>query len=58
MKAQSIVLDKKKYFLIEESEYLGLKEDIADLKKVFERRSENGVEANVFLQIKKTKKKK
>lgn len=58
MKAQYIVLDKKKYFLIEESDYLGLKEDIADLKKVFERRSENGVEANAFFANLKTKKKK
>lgn len=58
MKAQSIVLDKKKYFLIEESEYLALKEDIADLKKVFERRSEKGVEANIFFSNLKAKNKK
>lgn len=48
MKVQTITLDKKKYRVIEESEYQTMKQDIADLKKVFARRSESGTEANAF----------
>jgi len=48
MNTQTITIDKKKYRLIPESEYVSLKNDIADLKKVFARRSETGIEANAF----------
>ncbi len=57
MKAQTLVIEKKRFALIPEKEYLSMKEDIADLKIVFERRNEKGMEAKLFFdKIKKGKK--
>ena len=41
MKLQSITIEKKKFLIVPEKEYLSLKEDVVDLKKVFARRKEN-----------------
>ena len=57
MKTQTITLDKKKYRLMAESEYLSLKQDIDDLKKVFARKDEPGMEANAFFNKMETNKK-
>jgi hypothetical protein len=57
MKAQTLVIEKKRFALIPEKEYLTMKEDIADLKIVFKRRNEKGMEAKLFFdKLKKAKK--
>jgi hypothetical protein len=57
MKAQTLVIDKKRYAVIPENEYLTMKADIADLKIVFKRREEKGIEAKQFFdKLKKAKK--
>lgn len=57
MKAQTLVIEKKRFALIPEKEYLSMKEDIADLKIVFKRRNEKEMEAKLFFdKIKKGKK--
>ncbi len=48
MKLQSITIEKKKFLIVPEKEYLSLKEDVVDLKKVFARRKEKGIEATDF----------
>ena len=48
MKTQTITIENKKYCLIPQSEYLDLKADINDLKKIFARRNEAGVDAKSF----------
>ncbi len=50
MNTQTITIDKKKYRIMPESEFVSLKQDIADLKKVFARRKETGIEANTFFK--------
>ena len=57
MKVQTLVIEKKRFALIPEQEYLNLKEDIADLKIVFKRRDEKGLEAKLFFdKLRKVKK--
>lgn len=53
MKAKKIKIDNKIYRLISEEDYLALLNDIKDLKKVFKRRSEKGVNARDFLKKRK-----
>ena len=50
MNATSVKIDNKKYRIIPEEDYLALIRDINDLKKVFKRRSEKGVEAHTFFK--------
>ena len=50
MTATSVKIDNKKYRIIPEEDYLALIRDINDLKKVFKRRSEKGVEARAFFK--------
>ena len=50
MNATSVKIDNKKYRIISEEDYLTLIQDINDLKKVFKRRSETGVEAHAFFK--------
>jgi hypothetical protein len=57
MKAQTLIIEKKRYAVISENEYLSLKEDIADLKMIAKRRNETSVEAkDFFVKLKKAKK--
>ncbi len=57
MKAQTLVIEKKRFALIPEKEYLSMKQDISDLKLVFKRRNEKGTEAKLFFdKLKSTKK--
>ena len=57
MKVQTLIIEKKRFTIIPEKEYLSLKEDIADLKMINKRRNETGVEAKAFFaKIKKVKK--
>jgi hypothetical protein len=57
MKAQTLIIEKKRYAVIPENEYLSLKEDIADLKMIAKRRNETSVEAkDFFAKLKKAKK--
>ncbi len=57
MKAQTLIIEKKRFTLIPEKEYLSLKEVIADLKIIIKRRNEPGIEAKEFFaKIKKAKK--
>lgn len=57
MKVQTLVIENKRFAIIPEKEYLGMKEDIADLKTVFKRRDEKGIEAKLFFdKLKKAKK--
>ena len=48
MKTQVITIENKKYRIVPESEYKELQRDLEDLKKVFLRRNEEGIEANAF----------
>ena len=48
MALQELTIDKKKYILLPAKEYATLQQDIADLKKIFTRRNETGVEAGQF----------
>lgn len=57
MKAQTIIIEKKRFAIIPEKEYLGLLEDISDIKKVFKRKNEPGMEAGLFFTKLKNKKK-
>ncbi len=50
MTATTVKIDNKKYRIISEEDYLTLIRDINDLKKVFKRRSETGIEANAFFE--------
>lgn len=45
---QTLIIDKKKYRLITEKEYLELKEDLRDLRTILKRKSEKGTEAREF----------
>ena len=57
MPVQELTLNKKKYILLPAKEYASLQQDIIDLKKVFSRRNETGVEARQFFKTLATKKK-
>ena len=57
MKVETLVIEKKRYAVIPEKEYLEMKEDIADLKLVFKRRNEKGMEAKLFFEKFKNSKK-
>ncbi len=57
MKAQTITIEKKRFAIIPEKEYLGLLEDINDIRKVFKRKNETGMEAGLFFTRLKNKKK-
>ena len=50
MNAASVKIDNKKYRIISEEDYLTLMKDINDLKKVFKRRGETGIEARDFFK--------
>ena len=58
MTATAVKIDNKKYRIISEEDYLTLIRDINDLKKVFKRRSETGVEAHAFFDAIAAKKSK
>ena len=48
MAVRTLIIDKKKYKLITEKEYLLLKEDLRDLRTILKRKSEKGMEARQF----------
>ncbi len=50
MTAASVKIDNKKYRIIPEEDYLTIIQDIKDLKKVFKRHSEKGIEAREFFK--------
>lgn len=47
---QTIVIEKKRFAIVPEKEYLNLLQDVEDLKKVLKRRKEPGQEANIFFK--------
>jgi len=49
-KAQTITIEKKRFTILPEKEYLDLLQDIADLKKVMKKRNEPGMEAKAFFK--------
>ena len=53
---QTLIIDKKKYRLIAEEDYLKLKEDLKDLRIILKRRNEKGMEAGEFFAKLKNKK--
>ncbi len=57
MKVQTITIEKKRFAVIPEAEYLSLLEDINDIKKVFKRKGETGMEASLFFNKLKSNKK-
>jgi len=57
MKVQTLTIEKKRFAIIPEKEYISLLNDIADIKKVLSRKQESGMEANLFFEKLKTKKK-
>lgn len=57
MKVQTITIEKKRFSIIPEEEYLALLEDINDIKKVFKRKNETGMEAGLFFNKLKNRKK-
>jgi hypothetical protein len=57
MGTQTLTIEKKKYRLIAEEEYLQLKEDLRDLRTILKRKTEKGTEAKTFFAtIEKEKK--
>jgi len=50
MTATLIKIENKKYRVISEEDYLTLLNDIKDLKKVLNRRTEKGMEARAFFR--------
>lgn len=50
IKAQTITIEKKRFAIVPEKEYLDLLQDVADLKKVLKRRKEPGIEATLFFK--------
>ncbi len=48
MAGQTLIIEKKKYRLIAEEEYLQLKEDLRDFRTILKRKKEKGLEANAF----------
>ncbi|MBC7553234.1 MAG: hypothetical protein H7257_04590 [Taibaiella sp.] len=57
MTVTSVKIDNKKYRIISEEEYLNLLQDISDLKKIFKRSSEKGIEARDFFAATENKQK-
>ena len=59
MKHSVITIENKKFIILPNEEYQALKQDIEDLKKVFQRKDESGKEATSFFNsLKKSKRKK
>lgn len=57
MDTTTLIIDKKKYRLIAEKEYLQLKEDLRDLRTILKRKNEKGTEAKEFFsKLEKRKK--
>ncbi len=56
MKVKMITIDNKRFAILNEIEYRKMLQDIADLKKVLERRNEKGIEAKEFFKNLKTAK--
>lgn len=50
IKPQTITIEKKRFAIIPEKEYLNLLQDVVDLKKVLKRRNESGIEAKTFFK--------
>ncbi len=50
IKPQTIAIEKKRFAIIPEKEYLNLLQDVVDLKKVLKRRNESGIEAKTFFK--------
>ncbi len=50
IKPQTITIEKKRFAIVPEKEYLDLLQDVADLKKVLKRRKEPGIEATLFFK--------
>lgn len=48
MAAQTLIIDKKKYRLVSEKEWIALKEDLKDLRTILKRKNEKGTEASAF----------
>jgi hypothetical protein len=48
MSVPTLIIDKKKYRLITEKEYMQLKEDLRDLRTILKRKAEKGAEARSF----------
>ena len=57
MALQELTINKKKYILLPAKEYAILQQDITDLKKIFTRRNETGMEAEQFFKSLSAKKK-
>lgn len=57
MGTQTIIIDKKKYRLIAEKEYMQLKEDLRDLRTILKRKPEKGTEARAFFTTVEKRKK-
>ena len=57
MTVQELTIGKKKYVLLPAEEFASMQQDFLDLKKVFSRRKESGVEAKEFFKTLATKKK-
>jgi len=57
MSTPSLIIDKKKYRLIPEKEYLQLKEDLRDLRTILKRKNEKDTAArDFFSKLEKGKK--
>ncbi len=50
IKPQTITIEKKRFAIVPEKEYLDLLQDVADLKNVLKRRKEPGMEEPFFLK--------
>ena len=48
--AQTITIEKKRFAILPEKDYLNLLQDVEDLKKVLKRRNESGTEAKEFFK--------
>ncbi len=48
MSTQILVIEKKKFRLVPEKEYIQLKEDLRDLNIILKRRNEKDMEARAF----------
>jgi hypothetical protein len=53
----TLTIDKKKYRIIPEKEYLKLIEDLRDLRRILKRKNEKGTEAEKFFAALEKKKK-
>ena len=48
MSTQTLVIEKKKFRLVPEKEYIQLKDDLRDLNIILKRRNEKDMEARAF----------